>query len=151
MLKLSSIRADLDRERQGDWVDSRQWPGVRFCVRALTTPAYQIRRDALVQKLTRKNKGKPIASDDLAQHLGKLYAEEILLNWDGIDVPYSPEKAMELLTDPAWRELVNEIEYCAGTLASVDAEFVEDQLGKSEKPSAPSSKSATKNPTASET
>jgi hypothetical protein len=151
MLKLSSIRADLEREKNGDWVDARSWPGVRFFVSALTKPSYQLKRDALVQRLQRKHKGKPVPTEELAPHLGKLYAEEIVHGWDGIDVSYSPEKALELLTDPTYRELVSEIEYCAATLSSVDADFVETEVGKFERLSAPSSKSAVKSETSSAT
>ena len=150
-LKLSSIRADLDRELKGDWVDSRQWPGVRFLVCALTKPSYRIKRDALVQRLARKHKGKPIPADELAPHIGKLYCEEILSGWEGIDIAYSAETALETLTDPAYREMVAEVEYCAGTLSETDAEYVEEQVGKSEKASARSSKSEATNATSSPT
>ncbi len=150
-LKLSSIRADLDRELKGDWVDSRQWPGVRFLVCALTKPSYRIKRDALLQRLARKHKGKPIPSDELAPHIGKLYCEEILFGWEGIDVPYSPETALETLTDPGHRELVSEVEYCAGTLSETEAEYIEEQVGKSAKGSARSSNGAAQSATSSQT
>lgn len=141
-LKLSSIRADLDRELKGDWVDSRQWPGVRFLVCALTKPSYRIKRDTLVQRLARKHKGKPIPADELAPHIGRLYCEEILFGWEGIDIEYSAETALEILTDPSYREIVSEIEYCAGMLSETEAEYVEEQVGKSEKASAHSSSGA---------
>lgn len=151
MLKLNSIRANLDREERGDWVDSRSWPDVRLKVSALTKPSYTIKRDALIQRLSRKHKNKPIPAAELAPHIGKLYAEEILHGWEGIDVAYSPETALEYLTNPEFRELVSEVEYCASTLAVVDAEYTEEELGKSGKPSGRSSKSEVKNETSSET
>ena len=151
MLILKSIQADLERERTGDWVESRQWPGVRFRVCALTKPAYEIKRDELAQRLARQSKGKPQSKEKMAPHLAKLYCSEILSGWDGIDIPYSPETALEVLSDPAYRELVAEIEYCAGTLSNVEADYLEAELGKSESPSAPSSKNAVKNPTSSAT
>ncbi len=144
VLKLSSLRANLEREQQGDWVDSLRWAGVRFRVRALTTPSYRIKRDPRLATLSRKYKGKPIPPEVSGPILGRLYAEEILLGWEGLDIAYSPEVALETLSDPAYRELVSEIEWCAGTLSEVDAEYEEETAKNSVRPSADSSKNAAK-------
>lgn len=136
VVKLSSLKADLAREANGDEVDSLRWPGVKFRVSALTKPSYRIKRDALFQRLTRRFKGKTIPQEELSPALGRLYAEEILHGWSGMDQPYSPELALDVLTDPAFREVVAEVEYCAGTLSEIDAEFVEEAAKNSAKPSA---------------
>ncbi|AEI71104.1 hypothetical protein [EBPR siphovirus 3] len=154
-LKLSSIRADLERERAGDWVDSR-WQGddgkkTRFRVSAKTKPSFKIKSDQLFKKLARTYKDGVIPDDVLTPAIGKLLAEELLHDWEGIDVPYSRETALEYMTDPAYRELVSEVEYCCNKLAQVDIAFVEDEVGKSAKPSGRSSKSEVKNETSSET
>lgn len=143
LVKLSSLKADLAREANGDEVESLRWPGVKFRVSALTKPSYRVKRDALFQRLQRRFKGKPIPQDELGPAIGRLYAEEILHGWSGMDEPYTPERALEVLSDPAFREVVAEVEYCAGTLSEIDAEFVEDASKNSGKPSAGSSKSAT--------
>ncbi|WP_184231620.1 hypothetical protein [Bosea sp. WAO] len=155
VLKLSSLRANLDREAKGDWVPSLQWPGVEFLVSALTKPSYRIKRDARVQQLSRRYKGQPIPPEKLAPVIGRLYCEEILHGWRGLDIEYSPEAALATLTDPAFRVIVAEVEYCAGRLSEVDPEFTddaealgeaaEDDLGKSEAPSAPASSAAETN------
>lgn len=143
VVKLSSLKADLAREAAGDEVESLKWPGVKFRVSALTKPSYRIKRDALFQRLSRRHKGKPIPQEELGPAIGRLYAEEILHGWTGMDEAYTPELALEVLTDPAYRDVVAEVEYCAGTLSEIDAEFVEDASKNSVKPSAGSSKSGT--------
>jgi hypothetical protein len=145
VLKLSSLRADLDREVKGDWVPSLRFPGVEFLVSALTKPSYRIKRDALIQRLSRRYKGQPIPPEKSGPALGRLYCEEILHGWRGLDIEWSPEVALATLTDPAYREMVSEVEYCAGTLSEVDPEFTddadgenaEDDMGKSVAASAP--------------
>ncbi len=143
VVKLSSLKADLAREAAGDEVESLRWPGVKFRVSALTKPSYVIKRDAMVARLRRRHKGKSIPQEELGPALGRIYAEEILHGWAGMDEAYTPALALEVLTDPAYREIVSEVEYCAGTLSEIDAEFVEDASKNSVKPSAGSSKSGT--------
>ncbi len=144
LVKLSSLRADLEREAKGDWVESIKFPGVSYLVSALTKPSYLIKRDNAFKTLVRKHKGKTVPQADSSPVLGKLYVDEILHDWKGFDVPFTRDTALEILTDPAYREVVSDIEYCAGTLSEVEAEFIEDAAKNSEKGSAPSSKNAAK-------
>lgn len=124
-IKLSSLKADLAREEQGDWIEYPDWPGVAFKVSSLHTPAYATARDLLVQKLTRKSRGKTPPVEEMAPEVGKLYAKHILHGWRGLDVEYTPELAIETLCDPAFRNVVAAVEWCAGQLAQIDVEFVE--------------------------
>lgn len=125
-IKLSSLRADLAREAKGDWVDYPDWPGVRFKVSSLYTPSYVVARDVLLGRLARVNKGKPPKTDALTTEMGVLYAEHILHDWDGLDEAYSPERAREVLCDPAFREVTRAVEWCAQQVGTVEAEFLED-------------------------
>lgn len=135
-IKLASLKADLDKEREGDWVDYPDWPGVRFNVRSLQTPSYAIKRDQLITKLARRYGRKPIPVDVRAKEFGRLYADEILLDWEGFDTEYSHDNAVTTLTDPAFREIVAAVEWCASQLGEIDAEFIDESVKKSEPPSA---------------
>lgn len=135
-IKLSSLKADLVREERGDWVEFPDWPGVEFKVSSLLLPAYTVARDLLMQKLSRQHKGKPIPRDVMTTELGKLYAKHILHDWRGLDVAYSPETALEILSDPEYRAVVAAVEWCAAKLSDVEAEFVEEAGKNSSKPSA---------------
>lgn len=136
VVKLSSLKVDLAREAAGDDVPSLRWPGVTFNVSALTKASYRIKRDALFQRLGRRHKGKVIPEEELTPALGKLFAEEILHGWSGMDAEYTPELALEVLTDPAYRDVVAEVESCAQRLSETDAEYVDLTAKNSGRPSA---------------
>lgn len=134
-VKLSSLRADLEREAKGDWEPYPDWPGVEFNVSSLHLPAYTTARDLLFQRLARTYKKNPVPKDVMVIELGKLYHKHILHGWRGFDVEYSPEAALEHLTNPEYRNVVAAIEYCAAKVSEVDIEFVEDAEKNSEAPS----------------
>lgn len=135
-VKLESLKADLDREVKGDWIEFPDWPGVAFNVSSLLIPQYATARDLLMQRLSRPHKGKLIPREIVTTELGKLYAKHILHGWRGLDVEYSAEKAMETLSDPKFRNVVAAVEYCAGQVSQVDIEFVEEEAKNSKRPSA---------------
>lgn len=136
VVKLSSLKADLKREEKGDWIEFPDWPGVEFNVSSLHLPAYQTARDILFKRLSRQYKKTAIPSAVMVGELGKLYAKHILHGWRGLDVTYSMDKALEILADPEYRNVVAAVEYCAGQVSETDIEFVEDEVGNSAKPSA---------------
>lgn len=123
-LKLSSLRANLERERMGDWVDYPVWPGVRFNVSALTKPEYETARDLMYKRLRQKHPIGVIPREVLSPALGAIYCEHILHGWEGLDVEYSPEVARETLSDPEYREVVAAVEFCALKLSEVDPDYV---------------------------
>ena len=47
-LKLSSLAADLDRERDGDWIDIPDLLDVALKVRSLHFPEYRIAYDQMI-------------------------------------------------------------------------------------------------------
>lgn len=135
-VKLSSLKADLQREAKGDWIEGPpELPGVSLNVSSLMMPAYRIERDLLGSRLARQHKGKPIPPDVLSTEVGKLFHKHILHDWRGFDVPYSRELAGEMLADPEFRMLVGAVEYCAAKVADIDVEFIEDAAKNSEGPS----------------
>lgn len=127
-IKLASTKADLRREEEGDWVaiPDPEWDGVRFQVRSLDYPAYTVARDKLYKRWGKVYNTEPIPQRVRTSEIGKLFARHILLGWEGFDVPYSPEKAAELLADPAYRELVQKVEWAAAKLSQVEVEQIED-------------------------
>lgn len=127
VVKLGSLKADLRRESEGDWVVIPpeligDGEGVRLKVRALTYGPYRMAVDDLVQKWGRKYQGKGAPRDVAYEADGELLAKYILLDWDGLDEPFSKGRALELLTDPAFRVLQTAVSYAARSLALVTAE-----------------------------
>ena len=135
-IKLASLKADLTAEEKGEWIEYPDWPGVAFNVSSLHLPAYVTARDLMLQRQSRKSKGKPIPADVLAHEGGTIYAKHILHGWRGLDVEYSPEVAVQTLTDPAYRAVRIAVEWCAGQVAQVEAEFIEEAEKNSAAPSA---------------
>jgi len=134
-VRLSSLRADSALERNGDWVDAMSIPGVAFKVRSINVASYTLHRDLLLQRLRRQSGGKPVAQDTLYTELGRLYAEHILLDWRGFDVPYSRETAMQTLTDPEFRDVVMAVETAAGQVGQSVIEFLDTESKNSAVPS----------------
>jgi hypothetical protein len=135
-IKLSSLKADLKRESDGDWEPAgAELPGVRFKVRSGGTASFRIKSDQLKKKHDRKYAG-DVPPDIEAREWGSLIAEELLRGWDGIDEPYSPETALAALTDPEHRALRVAVLACAYRLSLPDVQFAEQATKNSESPSA---------------
>ena len=143
-VKLSSLRADLEKERKGTWqqaLDVIPDPDVQFLVSSIHLPAYTVARGTAFQRLNRAHKNNP-PEDKIIVEVGRLLAEHILHDWKGLaeddssEIRYSKDLALKLLTDPANRELVRAIEQCAIKAGFIDFDFVEGEAKNSGKPSA---------------
>lgn len=134
-IKLGSIKADLEREKKGDWIPYPEWPGVSFNVSSLNLPAYETARDLLLQRLRAEFKTNTIPSEILIPRLGELYGIHILHGWQGFDQEYTPALALKLLMDAEYRDLVRAIEWCAGEVSKVNIEFLDKDVKNSGKPS----------------
>lgn len=135
-IKLSSLKADIDRETRGDWIDIPEWPGVAFKVSSQHLPAYQTARDMLHKRLSRQYKGKDIPQRVITSEMGKLYAKHILHDWRGLDEEYSPETAETILSDPEFRAVTGAVAWASERVADLDVQFVEEEVKNSEKRSA---------------
>ena len=124
LVRLSSLKADLEKERNGDWQPS-DIDGVSFLVRSTNYAPYRIARDAAFQKLTRKH-GNNIPDEPKTRTLGELAVKHLLLDWSGLDEPFSPELAETILTDEGFRGLRDSIYFAAMKVGQAEVEFVED-------------------------
>ncbi|WP_454917302.1 hypothetical protein [Xanthobacter sediminis] len=128
-VKLASVAVDIDREDSGGWEDSTAYPGVRYLVRGIRSKAFEDARDRVFQRLAKAYKTSPIPATVTKKEMGKLVAEHLLFGWDGFDEPYSADRATELLPDPAYRNMLDDVTAAAARVAERDVEFIED-LGK---------------------
>lgn len=142
-LKISSIAADLAKEAEGDWIDIAEWAGVRLLVRSIHNKLFQNAREQRIAKLTKELGRLPFQSE-MEPHIAKFATSFLLLGWDGIcgdddtPIPYSTSKAIELMTDPAMRSLVEQVIWAATRVGSRDAEFVTANAKNCAAPSATS-------------
>ncbi|WBU27590.1 hypothetical protein OOZ54_12885 [Rhodopseudomonas palustris] len=134
---LNSLKSDIDKEREGDWQESPEiGPGVAFKVRSTNYPAYAVARDAASARLARKypnaslaadhNDYEPVPEEIMAEVNGELIAEHLLLEWRGLDIPYSPDAALSALTDIAFRALRSAVTMAATRVGRYEVKFVED-------------------------
>lgn len=144
VIKLSSLKVDLERETNGDWMPSTEFPGVEFLVSSLHLPAYQIALQLQEQKWAREYKSKPVPPEVRTVGVGRLLHKHILHNWRGIDVPYSKDAAEEMMCSPEGRNFIASVQTAAAMVSLTDQEFVEDEVGNSASPSDPGSPSPAK-------
>ncbi|MGV1790995.1 hypothetical protein [Rhizobium sp. A37_96] len=129
VVSLASLKRDQVREEKGDWIESDSIPGVSYNVSSLNKTAFANARDLMYQRLNKVYRRKPIPQDVLRVELGKLYHLHILHDWKGLDVAYTPELGLTVLTDPAYRTVLADVESAAARVADIDIEFVESALG----------------------
>ncbi|MCU0731648.1 MAG: hypothetical protein MUE84_08675 [Hyphomonas sp.] len=135
-VKLSSLKADLSRENDGDWIAANEiGEGVQFKVRGLSYEPYTQAQDRLRARFLRKYPDGDIPVAESEPAAGELLAKHILLDWKGFDVPYSEDTAMDALTDVSQRLLRNAVILCASRVMRANIEFVETEGKNSARPS----------------
>lgn len=136
LVKLSSLKANLTREADGDWIEYPEWPGVAFNVKSPMTPEYTTARDLALQDLNKIHLGKSVPDGEADAMIRDLYSRIILKGWRGLDEAYTPELGRKVCIDPEYRNVFNAIMWCSGRLSVVETEFVETEAKNSGKPSA---------------
>ena len=128
-VKLSSVKADIAAEMEGETLPSTIYPGVKYTLRSYFLPDFETARDLELQKLAKIHGDKLVPRETMTSLFGELYAAHLLVSWSGFDVGYSPEVALKTLTDPAFREMVADVEVCARKVGKRQVEFVKDTVG----------------------
>jgi hypothetical protein len=134
LIKLASLKADLSREEDGEWIDVAEWPGVALNVRSIHSADYRTARDLLAQRLTRKLGRLPTSVEQDAE-MPKLYARHLLRGWRGLDVEYSEAMAAEIITDPDYYKLVEQVLWASTRVGDQDVEFTQAAIKNSAAPS----------------
>ena len=136
VVKLASLKANLKREAEGDWIDYPDWPGVAFKVSSVRSEPFLTQRDLFLKQAAVANKPVSQGDPEMAAGLGRLYCQHILHDWRGLDIAYSEEVALATLTDVAYRDVLTAVDWCAQKLSRITVEFVDGAAKNSEKPSA---------------
>jgi len=103
MAELDSIRIDLKKSEDGIWVDYEG--DIKLLIARKPNPRYEDALHTLIEKLNRA-----ITKEDDIDLTRQAVAQCVLLGWKnlcegGKEIPYSTEKALELLRDPSLRDL----------------------------------------------
>lgn len=132
-VKLASLKADLDRESEGGWVDVPDLPGVALLVRGYSYGPYKLASALSMQRLARKYGKKPIPGEVLFTENAKLICDHLLLGWRDFDVESTPENIHDYIHNPAYRVLHTYVFEAAAEIGAVEVEFLEDAAGNSER------------------
>lgn len=138
-IKLASLSADLPKEREGDWIPVKEWPGLNpekpfemtplpgleFLVRSTNYPNYVTARQAALERLKRDYPDDKVPADVQARMEGQLSVEHLLLGWKGLDVEYSPDLVGTILVAEEHRVMRQMIFWCAGRVGKKKVEFVQ--------------------------
>ncbi len=130
MAKLSSIKMDLTKSAEGIWQDYAA--GIRLLVACLSNPAYAQYLTLLQRPHLRQIRAGTLDNSVAATLTKKAVARHILLGWENIEddtgkpIPYSEQKAFEIISDPAYSDLYNFVLETAVSAELFRAEVQED-------------------------
>lgn len=110
MAKLSTFKANLRLEEGGIWTN---FGGIRFLIARMGNPKYtaEIRRLTKAKAMTEGLNRNDIDVETLQGLSDEAFAATCILDWDGmeddngISIPYSKEKALEIIRNPEYHEL----------------------------------------------
>jgi hypothetical protein len=127
-MDLRKSKIDPERLEKGGWVGNIPDCGkLRVRVRGLgNTDDLRIQAEE-IEKLPREKKVRGVPGDERDRILGIRLRDAILQEWehlndDGVPVPYSPEMAAELLSNPEYRAFRDAVVWAASIVAIDRAE-----------------------------
>lgn len=149
-IKLASLANDLTKEREGEWIEPKEWPGldpekplavtplpgVSFHVRSVNYPPYVTARQAALEDLKKDYPDDNVPPEVAATIEGRLAVEHLLLGWKGFDIEYSAAVVSTVLAAEEHRVLRSMIYWCAGRVGKRRVEFVKEAAKNSGAPSA---------------
>jgi hypothetical protein len=121
-MDLSNLQRDSAKVEAGEWVDGIPGFGsARLRVRGLESVVFnttRARKERQAQRQDRERDG-TLKAEAARRVFGEALAEVILLDWDGLTeggapMPYSAEKARELLTNPDFSPFADAVVWAAG-------------------------------------
>jgi hypothetical protein len=127
-MKLSQQKIDTAKQEAGDWVDRiPEMDGLRLKVRGVNNRDWRKMQTRLINAVPRNRRMNGLDPDDSDRINGVLLRDTVLLDWDGLDgdddqpIPYSKQKAGELLLDPQYAKFRDAVMW-AGTMVAEQRE-----------------------------
>lgn len=107
-MKISSVKVDLNKIEQGEWVDNiPELTGVRLKVRGANNKDWRRLQQTMIAAVPRRKRvNGNISPDEIDRINAILLRDAGIVDWEGIEddagdpIPYSKEKSNEYLTDP---------------------------------------------------
>jgi hypothetical protein len=127
-VRLSELKVDAKKESEGVWVDVAE--GLRLLVASGDSQAYRKYRNKLLKPYLHRVRSRTMSVEDMEKVTRQAMARHVLLGWENLDddegnpIPYSREKALEILTES--REVFNIVGDFANDQAMFRADLQED-------------------------
>ncbi|MGD9879112.1 MAG: hypothetical protein AB7U95_03150 [Reyranella sp.] len=135
-MELGEQRVDPKLREEGAWVsDIPEMGDLRLKVRGANNKAWEKRQDALIAAVPRKMRIKGLDPSERRRINAICCRDHGLIDWenlniDGVAVPYSKEKANELLTDPQWAMFHDAAIWACNVVGTQMKAEVEEDAGK---------------------
>ncbi len=135
-MKLSSIEVDPDKIEQGQWIGNIPEAGdLELKVRGLQNADFRRLQGKLVEAVPRAKKvGGRLDPDEQDRVTNQCLAATVLLDWRGLEddtgpIPFSKEKARELLMDPRYRRFREAVIWAASVVGEEQVADLEEAQG----------------------
>lgn len=132
-MKLADQTIDPIKLEEGDWVENiPEWGDLRLKVKGIRNKAWVRMQRILMDAVPKKMKiGGRIDETEQDKITTSLLLNTCLLDWSGLEddvtpIPYSKEKASELLNNPRHRNFRDAVIWAATVVAEQGAVVVED-------------------------
>jgi hypothetical protein len=133
MARLRAIRTDQQKAEAGVWVPYAE--DIEVCVASLNSKTYQDHRERLMAPHLKMARAKRMSPEQVLEIVRPAVAKHLIRDWkniqddDGVDIPYSPQKAEEILSDPGMLDFYDFILDAAGNVTLFRQEMLEDGRG----------------------
>ena len=135
-MRLRELRTDPAREREGVW---QQWVGdVRLRIRRAGNPDYNRAFSDGLRPHRALIRADALPAETMERVQRRAVAVAVLVGWEGIQddetgepIPYSVERAEEVLSDPGLHDLYEFVVACSVRMENYRLEEREEDLGNS--------------------
>ena len=133
-MKLSNFKQNVAASTDGVLVDIGD--GFKLRIARMGNKKYQDELKRLTKPYKRAMKNDTLADSVYEELYNKAMAEAVLLGWEGLsddageEIAYSKEKALELLSDPAYEDFKTLVIDLANEQETFRSQDIEDTVGE---------------------
>lgn len=107
MANINLVKTDIDKETNGVWIEFAE--GIQLKIARSRNTKYQEEIRRLIDPIKGELRKDVISTEKFADLLLRVRAKTVLLDWknieeDGVEVPYSVEKAIEYFKNPELKD-----------------------------------------------
>lgn len=137
-MDLATVRVDMTRAKAGEWI--KDIPGlgdIELKVRGSNTPQFRLAQAKAQRAIPReaRREGGMLDPEAADAALGRALVEGVLIDWRNVTlgeaaVPFSPETAEKLLSDPEMAIFRDGVAWAADLVANMRKTDEDASLGK---------------------